>query len=58
MSGVRLVWDGKTAEVPRLRLPLQVVEVVNSPRADLGPTGDRCSRILPRKDRRTVGATG
>lgn len=34
--GVRLVWDGKTAEVPRLRLPLQVVETVNSPRADRG----------------------
>lgn len=36
MSGVRLEWDGKTAEVPRLRLPLQVVETVNSPRADRG----------------------
>lgn len=36
MSGVRLVWDDKSAEVPRLRLPLQVVEVVNSPRADRG----------------------
>jgi adenine-specific DNA-methyltransferase len=36
MSGVRLDWDGKSAEVPRLRLPLQVVETVNSPRADRG----------------------
>ncbi len=36
MGGVRLEWDGKTAEVPRLRLPLQVVETVNSPRADRG----------------------
>lgn len=36
MSGVRLTWDGKSAEVPRLRLPLQVVETVNSPRADRG----------------------
>lgn len=36
MSGVRLEWDGKTAEVPRLRMPLQVVETVNSPRADRG----------------------
>ena len=36
MSGVRLVWDDKSAEVLRLRLPLQVVEVVNSPRADRG----------------------
>jgi adenine-specific DNA-methyltransferase len=36
MSGVRLTWDGKTGEVPRLRLPLQVVETVNSPRADRG----------------------
>ncbi len=27
-------WDGKTAEVPRLRLPLQVVETVNASRAD------------------------
>jgi hypothetical protein len=33
---VRLEWDGKSAEVPRLRLPLQVVETVNSPRADRG----------------------
>lgn len=31
-----MTWDGKTAEVPRLRLPLQVVETVNSPRADRG----------------------
>ncbi|MGH3620711.1 MAG: site-specific DNA-methyltransferase, partial [Sciscionella sp.] len=29
-------WDGKTAEVPRLKLPLQVVETVNSVRADRG----------------------
>ena len=36
MSAVRLVWDGKEAEIPRLRLPLQVVETVNSPRADCG----------------------
>jgi len=36
MSGVRLEWDGKSAEVPRLRLPLQVVETVNSPRANRG----------------------
>ena len=36
MNGVRLVWDGKTSEVPRLRLPLQMVETVNSPRADRG----------------------
>lgn len=36
MSGVRLEWDGKSAEVPRLHLPLQVVETVNSPRADRG----------------------
>lgn len=36
MSGVRLQWDGKSAEVPRLHLPLQVVESVNSPRADRG----------------------
>jgi len=36
MTGVRLVWDGKDAEIPRLRLPLQVVETVNSPRADRG----------------------
>ncbi|MBC8091300.1 MAG: site-specific DNA-methyltransferase [Pseudonocardia sp.] len=34
--GVRLEWDGKSAEVPRLRLPLQVVETVNAPRADRG----------------------
>jgi adenine specific DNA methylase Mod len=36
MGGVRLEWDGKSAEVPRLHLPLQVVETVNSPRADRG----------------------
>ncbi|HEU4349879.1 MAG TPA: site-specific DNA-methyltransferase [Actinoplanes sp.] len=36
MSGVRLEWDGKSAEVPRLRLPLQVVETVNASRADRG----------------------
>ena len=36
MPGVRLEWDGKTAEVPRLHLPLQVVETVNAPRADRG----------------------
>ncbi|MGB6164505.1 MAG: DNA methyltransferase [Pseudonocardiaceae bacterium] len=36
MPGVRLEWDGKTAEVPRLRLPLQVVETVNASRADCG----------------------
>jgi adenine-specific DNA-methyltransferase len=34
--GVRLEWDGKGAEIPRLHLPLQVVETVNSPRADRG----------------------
>ena len=36
MPGVRLEWDGKAAEVPRLRLPLQVVETVNASRADRG----------------------
>ncbi|MGH3697841.1 MAG: DNA methyltransferase [Pseudonocardiaceae bacterium] len=36
MPGVRLEWDGKTADVPRLRLPLQVVETVNASRADRG----------------------
>lgn len=36
MPGVRLEWDGKTAGVPRLRLPLQVVETVNASRADRG----------------------
>lgn len=36
MSGVRLTWDGKSADVPRLRLPLQVVETVNAARADRG----------------------
>lgn len=34
MGAIRLKWDGKTAEVPRL--PLQTVETVNSPRADRG----------------------
>lgn len=36
MSGVRLVWDGKDAQPPRFRLPLQVVETVNAARADRG----------------------
>ena len=36
MPGVRLEWDGKTAGIPRLRLPLQVVETVNAARADRG----------------------
>ncbi|MGH3771674.1 MAG: DNA methyltransferase [Pseudonocardiaceae bacterium] len=36
MPGVRLEWDDKTADVPRLRLPLQVVETVNASRADRG----------------------
>ncbi|MGH3790658.1 MAG: DNA methyltransferase, partial [Pseudonocardiaceae bacterium] len=36
MPGVRLEWDGKSAEVPRLRLPLQAVETVNASRADRG----------------------
>ncbi|MGH3985569.1 MAG: site-specific DNA-methyltransferase [Pseudonocardiaceae bacterium] len=36
MPGVRLEWDAKVAEVPRLRLPLQVVETVNASRADRG----------------------
>ncbi|MGH3941972.1 MAG: site-specific DNA-methyltransferase [Pseudonocardiaceae bacterium] len=36
MPGVRLEWDDKAADVPRLRLPLQVVETVNAARADRG----------------------
>jgi site-specific DNA-methyltransferase (adenine-specific)/adenine-specific DNA-methyltransferase len=36
VTGVRLDWDGKSAEVPRLRLPLQVVETVGAARADRG----------------------
>lgn len=36
VAGVQLTWDGKSAEVPRLHLPLQVVETVNAPRADRG----------------------
>lgn len=40
MPGVRLEWDGKSAEVPRLRLPLQVVETVNAARADRGTLFD------------------
>lgn len=43
MNGVRLTWDDKTAEVPRLRLPLQVVETVNSPRADRGTIVEQAS---------------
>ncbi len=33
---VRLEWDGKGSDAPRLHLPLQVVETVNAPRADRG----------------------
>lgn len=36
MAGVRLEWDGKSAAVPRLQLPLQIAESVNAPRADRG----------------------
>ncbi len=36
MDGVRLQWEGKSANVARLQLPLQVVETVGSPRADRG----------------------
>lgn len=36
MGGVGLTWDGKDAAVPRLRLPIQVVETVNAARADRG----------------------
>lgn len=36
MTKVRLEWDGKSAEIPRLHLPLQIVETVGSPRADRG----------------------
>lgn len=40
MTGVRLEWDGKGAQVPRLRLPIQVVETVNAARADRGTLFD------------------
>ena len=40
MGGVRLEWDGKDAEIPRLRLPIQVVETVNASRADRGTLFD------------------
>ncbi len=33
---VRLEWDGRRSQPARLRLPLQVVETVNAPRADRG----------------------
>lgn len=36
MAGVQLTWEGKNAEVPRLHLPLQIVETVNAARADRG----------------------
>ncbi|MGH3616355.1 MAG: hypothetical protein ACRDRK_27920 [Pseudonocardia sp.] len=36
MGGVRLEWDAKDAEIPRLLLPIQVVETVNASRADRG----------------------
>jgi len=40
VGGVRLEWDGKDAEIPRLRLPIQVVETVNASRADRGTLFD------------------
>jgi hypothetical protein len=53
VPGVRLEWDGKSAEVPRLRLPLQVVETVNASHADRGtPSYDRdagdgwCNKLI------------
>jgi hypothetical protein len=46
MPGVRLEWDGKAAEVPRLHLPLQVVETGNAPRADRGTLFERCDVVL------------
>ncbi len=39
MTGVPLEWDGKSAEVPRLRLPVQVVETVGSRAGRPGPRG-------------------
>ncbi len=36
MTDVRLTWDGKSADVLRVRLPVQVVETIGSPRADRG----------------------
>ena len=36
VAGVQLTWEGKNAEVPRLHLPLQIVETVNAARADRG----------------------
>ena len=30
MPGVRLEWDGKSATVPRLHLPLRIVETVDA----------------------------
>jgi hypothetical protein len=32
VPGIRLEWDGKASVVPRLRLPLQVIETVNAAR--------------------------
>jgi len=40
VAGVRLEWDGKSSEVPRRRLPIQVVETVNAARADRGTLFD------------------
>jgi hypothetical protein len=40
MAGVRLEWEGKGNEVLRLRLPIQIVETVNAPRADRGTLFD------------------
>ncbi|MCY7340297.1 MAG: site-specific DNA-methyltransferase [Pseudonocardia sp.] len=45
MAGVRLEWDGKSADVPRLRLPIQVVETVNAARADRGTLFDAGAQV-------------
>lgn len=42
---VRLNWDERNDEIPRFRLPLQVVETVNSPRADRGTIFEAAERV-------------
>jgi adenine-specific DNA-methyltransferase len=46
VPGVRLEWDGKAAEIPRLRLPLQVIETVNAAPSDRDPGGGWRNKLI------------
>jgi adenine-specific DNA-methyltransferase len=46
VPSVRLEWDGKAAEVPQLRLPLQVIETVNAACPDHDPGGGWRNKLI------------